>query len=52
MTAKPYAVTPETTITEVAEELTKGRYRAIPIVKNESIVGIVSTADIIKHYLT
>ncbi len=51
MTSKPYAVNPDTSITAVAEELTKGRYHAIPIVVNESVVGIVSTADIIRYYI-
>jgi CBS domain-containing protein len=51
MSPNPYAVSPDTAIDNVAEELSKGRYRAIPIVENESLVGIVSTADIIKHYL-
>jgi CBS domain-containing protein len=51
MSPNPYAVSPETSIEDIAEELSKGRYRAIPIVKSEKIVGIVSTADVIKYYL-
>lgn len=51
MTTNPYALTPETSITAVAEELSKGRYRAIPIVEKNTIVGIVSTADIIRYYM-
>lgn len=51
MTSKPYAVSPETSISEVAEEFAKGRYHAIPIVENQAVVGIVSTADMIRFYL-
>ena len=51
MTPNPYVVSPETSIDAVAEEFAKGRYRAIPIVKNESVVGIVSTADLIRFYM-
>ena len=51
MTSKPYSVNPDTSITVVAEELTKGRYHAIPIVENENVVGIVSTADLIRFYI-
>ena len=51
MTYKPYAVSPETSISEVAEEFAKGRYHAIPIVENQAVVGIVSTADMIRFYL-
>jgi CBS domain-containing protein len=51
MSPNPYSVVPQTPIDEIAEVLAKGRYRAIPIVENEKIVGIVSTADVIKYYL-
>ncbi|WP_439152951.1 CBS domain-containing protein [Winogradskyella sp.] len=51
MTVKPYTICGDTAITKVAEELSKGRYRAIPIVENKTLVGIVSTADIIRFYL-
>ncbi len=51
MTPNPYAVGPETSINAVAEIFAKGRYRAIPIVENESVVGIVSTADLIRYYM-
>lgn len=51
MTPNPYAVGPNTMLNEVAEELSKGRYHAIPIVENENIVGIVSTADIIRFLM-
>lgn len=51
MSPNPYAISPDTSITNVAEELTKGRYRALPIVSNEDVVGIVSTADIIRYYM-
>ncbi len=51
MTAYPYSLSSTVTIDEVAEELIKGRYRAIPIVEDQKVVGIVSTADVIKYYL-
>lgn len=51
MSPNPYTVGPDTAIDDVAEELSKGRFHAIPIVENDTLVGIVSTADIIKHYL-
>ena len=51
MTSKPYAVNPDTSITAIAEEFTKGRYHAIPIVENERVIGIVSTADVIRFYM-
>ena len=51
MTTKPYCLTTTATINDVAQVLSKGRYHAIPILENNAIVGIVSTADIIKHFL-
>lgn len=51
MSANPHSVGPDAAIEEVARELSKGAYHAIPIVSEEKVVGIVSTADIIKFYL-
>ena len=51
MTSKPYTVNSNATITDVAETFAKGRYRAVPIIENEAVVGIVSTADMIRFYL-
>ncbi|WP_027136727.1 CBS domain-containing protein [Gaetbulibacter saemankumensis] len=52
MTQNPYALDLNTNIETVAKELSKGKYHAIPIVDNKKIVGIVSTADIIKYFIT
>ncbi len=51
MTPSPFFRTTETTVEDVAEELAKGNYRAIPIVDDYKVVGIVSTADIIRFFL-
>lgn len=51
MTTSPYFRSATTTIDDIAEEFIKGHYRAIPIVEGKKVVGIVSTADVIKHYL-
>ena len=51
MTPNPFTLSPETSINTAAEEFAKGRYRAIPIVENESVVGIISTADLIRYYM-
>ena len=36
MTSNPYAVSPETSIIDVAEEFAKGRYHAVPIIENKA----------------
>lgn len=51
MTQKPFYLTTAATIEDAAKVLAKGYYHAIPILENKKIVGIVSTADIIKFFL-
>ena len=51
MTKKPYFSTLNTSIENIAIVLAKGDYHAIPIVDDGHLVGIVSTADVIKYYL-
>lgn len=52
MSQKPFYLTTSSTIEEVAKVLTEGYYHAIPILDNGELVGIVSTADIIKFFLS
>ncbi len=51
MTANPVTLTPDASIEDAAEILAAGRYRALPIVDNGNLVGIVTTADIIRFYM-
>ena len=51
MTSNPYYVKPNVSIEAVAEEFNKGKFRAIPVVENNILVGIVTTADLIRYYL-
>lgn len=52
MTEHPFYLTSDATVEDVAKLLAKGQYHAVPIVEeNKKIVGIVSTADIIKFFL-
>lgn len=50
-TPNPFYMTSDTSIKEVAEVLTEGRFHAVPILDNNKVVGIVSTADVIKYFL-
>ena len=52
MTPNPFYLTTSHSVKDIAKELVKGNYHAIPIVDHTmKVVGIVSTADVIKHYL-
>lgn len=51
MSSNPFFVNTDATVKEVASVLKEGRFRAIPVLENNKVKGIVSTADIIKHFL-
>lgn len=51
MSQKPFCLTTNATIEDAAKLLAEGHYHAIPILENKNIVGIVTTADIIKFFL-
>jgi CBS domain-containing protein len=51
MTANPYFLLSSETVEEAAKILAKGQFHALPIVENDKLVGIVSTADVIKFLL-
>lgn len=51
MTPNPFYMTSKASVEEVAKVLMEGRYRAVPILDNDKLVGIVSTADVIKYFL-
>ena len=49
MTSKVVTCRPQTSIDELMEIMTSGRFRHIPIVENGRIAGIVSIGDVVKH---
>ena len=51
LTPHPFCMTSKASVEEVAMVLSEGRFHAIPIIDNDKLVGIVSTADIIKYFL-
>jgi len=51
MSEHPFYLTANATIEDVAKVLAEGKYHAIPIVEDDKIKGIVSTADIINFFL-
>lgn len=51
MSQKPFYLTTTATIEDVANVLSDGNYHAIPILENNKLAGIVSTADIIKYFI-
>ena len=51
MTSHPIDVTEDTPIKDVAEIFAKAKFHALPVVKNDALVGIVTTTDVIKYLL-
>jgi CBS domain-containing protein len=44
-------VSPDATIKEVAEILSRKEFHALPVVDNNKLVGIVTTTDLINYLL-
>jgi CBS domain-containing protein len=51
MTAKVVTTTEEMSVLGVMEEMTRGRFRHVPVVKHGRLVGLVSIGDVVKHRL-
>lgn len=51
MAKKLITVSPETTIKETAEILSKNEFHALPVCLGDLLVGIVTTTDLIKYLI-
>jgi len=51
MTARVSTVSEETTINDVMQTMTNGRFRHMPVVEDGRLVGIVSIGDIVKRHV-
>jgi CBS domain-containing protein len=51
MTAKVVTTTEEMGVLGIMEEMTRGRFRHLPVVKHGRLVGLVSIGDVVKHRL-
>ena len=49
MTNKPVTCTTADTVSLVMERMTNGRFRHIPIVENNKLLGIISIGDVVKY---
>jgi CBS domain-containing protein len=51
MTADPTTVGEDAAIDELMQLMTAGRFRHLPVVEGERLVGIISIGDIVKHHV-
>ena len=49
MTAKVVTCRRETSIDELMEIMTSGRFRHVPVMEDGRVAGIVSIGDVVKH---
>ena len=52
MTRTQSTCTQSKSVNSVMEQMTAGKFRHVPVVENEQLVGIVSIGDVVKHRLT
>jgi CBS domain-containing protein len=50
MTRSVVSCTKTSTIEEIMETMTHGRFRHLPVIEDDNLVGIVSIGDIVKHH--
>ncbi len=51
MTRKVVTCSESETVGELMERMTAGRFRHVPVVEQERLVGIISIGDVVKHRL-
>ncbi|RYE31328.1 MAG: CBS domain-containing protein [Hyphomicrobiales bacterium] len=49
MTSKVVTCRPQTSVDELMEIMTTGRFRHVPVVENGRVTGIVSIGDVVKY---
>jgi CBS domain-containing protein len=51
MTAKVVTTDERATLDSLMEIMTGGRFRHVPVVENDRLVGLVSIGDVVKHHI-
>ena len=49
MTSQVHSCPPETDLEDLMRVMTTGRFRHVPVIKRDRLVGIVSIGDVVKH---
>jgi len=50
MTRDVISCTKSCTIEEIMDTMTRGRFRHLPVIEDDALVGIVSIGDVVKHH--
>ena len=49
MTSQVHVCPPETELDELMRVMTTGRFRHVPVIESDRLVGIISIGDVVKH---
>jgi CBS domain-containing protein len=49
MTRKVVTCSPSDTVDVLMERMTTGKFRHVPVVEQEKVIGIISIGDVVKH---
>jgi CBS domain-containing protein len=49
MTSQVHVCPPETGLDDLMRVMTTGRFRHVPVIDNDRLVGIISIGDVVKH---
>lgn len=52
MTREVKSCSRSNTVDETMEMMTRGRFRHLPVIEEDSLVGIVSIGDVVKHHIS
>jgi CBS domain-containing protein len=52
MTRKVVTCTESETVSGIMERMTNGKFRHVPVIEQDQLVGIVSIGDVVKHRLS
>lgn len=51
MTRKVVTCAPNDTVSAIMERMTDGKFRHLPVIESDQLVGIISIGDVVKHRL-
>jgi CBS domain-containing protein len=51
MTRKVVTCSPSDTVDVLMERMTTGKFRHVPVVEQEKVIGVISIGDVVKHRL-
>jgi CBS domain-containing protein len=51
MTSEVHTCTPDDDLEKLMKQMTEGRFRHLPVIRDSEMIGIISIGDVVKHRL-